>query len=235
MIIKQWSINKTLWLTKRLSFFSYRVPVTEDLLLLQQYQQYAIQQSNSQQQGQQAATHSPAPLSYYLGHPGSGLSYPPGTSFFLIFSHDQNRKFLFSSGPPIMFAQPTTAMAQQQAAKQQGQQYNQNNSSSGSQIMFVPPATAMAQQQAAKQQGQQYNQNNSSSGVGSNDDYYVRGSSSSSNKEAQYMYAVPTQTQQVLPQSVGQQQGVNKQQTQQQQRASGNVYNNQQSQQRPFQ
>jgi hypothetical protein len=102
--------------------------------------------------------------------------------------------------------------------------------------MFAQPTTAMAQQQqAAKQQGQQYNQNNPSSGIGGNDDYYVRGSSSSSNKEAQYMYAVPAQPQQVPPQSVGQQQGVNKQQTHPQQRASGNVYNNPQSQQRPFQ
>jgi hypothetical protein len=45
-------------------------------LLLQQYQQYA-----SQQQGQQAATHSPAQLSYFLGHPGSGPSYSPGIFF----------------------------------------------------------------------------------------------------------------------------------------------------------
>ena len=30
-----------------------------------------------------------------------------------------------------MFAQPATALAQQQATKQQGQQYNQNNPSSG--------------------------------------------------------------------------------------------------------
>jgi len=66
-------------------FFSYRAPLTENLLLLQQYQQYAaIQQSNSQQQGQQAAAHSPAPLSYFLGHPGSGPSYSPGIYFFLI-------------------------------------------------------------------------------------------------------------------------------------------------------
>jgi hypothetical protein len=62
------------------SVLSYRAPVTENLLLLQQYQQYAIQQSNSQQQGQQAAAHSPAPLSYFLGHhPASGPSYSPGT------------------------------------------------------------------------------------------------------------------------------------------------------------
>ncbi len=103
--------------------------------------------------------------------------------------------------------------------------------SSGPQIMYAQPATAMAhQQQAPKQQGQQYNQNNSSSSIGGNDDYYGRGSSSSSsNKEAQYMYAVPAQPQQVPPQSVGQQQGVNKHQ-----RASGSIYNNQQSQQRPF-
>jgi hypothetical protein len=160
---------------------NYRAPFNENLVLLQQYQQYAIQQSNSQQQGQQATAHSSAPLSYFLGHPASGPSYSPG--------------------PPIMFAQPTTAMTQQQ------------------------------QQQTAKQQGQQYNQNNPSAGIGGNDDYYGRASSSSSsNKEAQYIYTVPTQPQQVPPQSVGQHQGVNKQQ-----RGSGNVYNNQQNQQRPFQ
>ncbi len=99
--------------------------------------------------------------------------------------------------------------------------------------MFAQPTTAMTQQQqqqTAKQQGQQYNQNNPSAGIGGNDDYYGRASSSSSNKEAQYIYTVPTQPQQVPPQSVGQHQGVNKQQ-----RASGNVYNNQQNQQRPFQ
>ncbi|CAF0787518.1 unnamed protein product [Adineta steineri] len=163
---------------------NYRAPITENLLLLQQYQQYAIQQSNSQQQGQQAPAHSPAPLSYFLGHPPSGPSYSPG--------------------PPIMYAQPTTAMAQQQ--------------------------------QGPKQQGQQYNQNNSVSGIGVNDDYYSRGSSSASNKDTQYMYTMPAQPQQMPPPSSGQQhQGVNKQQQQQQQRATSNVYNNQQNQQRPFQ
>ncbi|CAF2501260.1 unnamed protein product [Rotaria sp. Silwood2] len=157
---------------------NYRAPINENLLLLQQYQQYAIQQSNSQQQGPQAA-HSPAQLNYFLGHSASGPSYSPG--------------------PQMIYAQPATAMAQQQ-------------------------------QQASKQQGQQYNQNNSSSSIGGNDDYYGRNSSSSSNKETHYMYAVSAQPQQVPPQSVGQHQGVNKQQ-----RASGNVYNNQQSQQRSFQ
>ena len=47
-------------------------------MLLQQYQQYALQQSNNQQQGQQPGTHSPAPLSYFLGHPPNGPSYSPG-------------------------------------------------------------------------------------------------------------------------------------------------------------
>jgi hypothetical protein len=66
-------------------FYSYRAPLTENLLLLQQYQQYAAsQQSNSQQQGQQAAAHSPAALSYFLGHPASGPSYSPGIYFRLI-------------------------------------------------------------------------------------------------------------------------------------------------------
>ncbi|CAF3361715.1 unnamed protein product [Rotaria sp. Silwood1] len=157
---------------------NYRAAINENLLFLQQYQQYAIQQSNSQQQGPQAA-HSPAQLNYFLGHSASGPNYSPG--------------------PQIMYAQTATAMAQQQ--------------------------------QASKQQGQQYNQNNSSSNIGGNDDYYGRNSSSSSNKEAHYMYAVSAQPQQVPPQSVGQHQGVNKQQ----QRANSNVYNNQQSQQRPFQ
>jgi hypothetical protein len=60
------------------SFYSYRAPLNENLMLLQQYQQYTLQQSNSQQQGQQAATHSAAPLSYFLGHPPSGPSYSPG-------------------------------------------------------------------------------------------------------------------------------------------------------------
>lgn len=49
------------------------------LLLQQQLQQYPLPQSNSQQQGQQGPTHSQAQLSYYLGHPGSGPSYSPGT------------------------------------------------------------------------------------------------------------------------------------------------------------
>jgi hypothetical protein len=48
-------------------------------MLLQQYQQFTLQQSNSQQQGQQPATHSQAPLSYFLGHPPSGANYSPGT------------------------------------------------------------------------------------------------------------------------------------------------------------
>jgi len=67
--------------SKFLFLLSYRAPITENLVLLQQYQQYAIQQSNSQQQGQQAAAHSPAQLSYFLGHPPSGPSYSPGTYF----------------------------------------------------------------------------------------------------------------------------------------------------------
>ena len=45
------------------------------------------------------------------------------------------------------------------------------------------------------------------------------------------MYAAGTQPQHVPPQPTGQHQGVNKQH----QRTSGNVYNNQQGQQRPFQ
>ncbi|CAF2405821.1 unnamed protein product [Rotaria sp. Silwood2] len=99
--------------------------------------------------------------------------------------------------------------------------------------MYAQAATAMPQhQQAPKQQGQQYNQTNSSTGIGGNEAYYSRGSSSS-NKEGQYMYTAPTQPQHVQTQSGGQQQNVNKQQ--QQQRPSGNVYNNQQGQQRPFQ
>ncbi|CAF1018835.1 unnamed protein product [Adineta steineri] len=166
---------------------NFRAPITENLMLLQQYQQYALQQSTSQQHGQQAATHSPAQLNYFLGHPPSGSSYSPG--------------------PQIMYAPAPTAMTQQQQ-----------------------------QQQAPKQQGQQYNQNNSSAGIGSNDDYYHGRGSSSSNKEGQYIYQQPNQPQHVPQQSAGQQQGVNKQQQQQQQqRTSGNVYNNQQGQQRPFQ
>lgn len=47
-------------------------------MLLQQYQQYTLQQSNSQQQGQQTATHSPAPLSYFLGHAPTGPNYSAG-------------------------------------------------------------------------------------------------------------------------------------------------------------
>ncbi len=49
-------------------------------MLLQQYQQFPPEQSNSQQQSQQIATHSPASLSYFLGHPPSGPSYSPGKS-----------------------------------------------------------------------------------------------------------------------------------------------------------
>jgi hypothetical protein len=177
-------------------FNSYRAPITENLMLLQQYQQFALQQSNSQQHGQQAATHSPATLNYFLGHPPSGSSYSSG-----IFKKTFRQKIFFLT---ISF------------------------SSQGPQIMYAPAPTAMAQQQGPKQQ---YNQTNSSTNIGGNDDYYSRGSSSS-NKDGQYMYATPTQPQHVPPQSAGQQQGVNKQQ---QQRTSGNVYNNQQGQQRPFQ
>jgi len=99
----------------------------------------------------------------------------------------------------------------------------------GHQIMYAPAAPAMTQQQVPKQQGQQYNQNNPSAGIGGNDDYYVR--SSSSNKDGQFLYAAATQPQHGPPQSAGQQQGVNKPQ----QRPSGNVYNNHQAQQRPYQ
>ncbi|CAF1530042.1 unnamed protein product [Adineta ricciae] len=151
---------------------NYRGPVNDDLVLLQQYQQFSLQQMNSQQQGQQAGAHSTASLSYFLGHPPNGPSYSPG--------------------PPIVYAQPTAAMPQQQ-------------------------------QQTSKQQGQHYNQSNSSSGAGVNDDYYSR--NSSNNKDARYMYTMPTQAQPVPSHSVGQQSGMNKQQ---QQRNAGNVYNNQQ-------
>jgi hypothetical protein len=99
--------------------------------------------------------------------------------------------------------------------------------------MYAQPNTTLAQQaHVSKQQGQQYNQNNSSSSLGVNEDYYGRGASSSalSNKESSYMYTVPSQTQHMSSQSVGQQQNASKQQQQQQQqqqRASANVYNNQ--------
>lgn len=96
--------------------------------------------------------------------------------------------------------------------------------------MYAQAATAMPQhQQGPKHQGQQYNQNNSSTGISNTDTYYGR-SSSTSNKEGQYMYTAPNQAQHGPPQSAGQQQNVNKQQ-----RTSGNVYNSQQGQQRPFQ
>jgi hypothetical protein len=61
-------------------FDSYRPQLAENLMLLQQYQQYALQQSNSQQQGQQSAAHSAATLSYFLSHPPTGASYSPGRS-----------------------------------------------------------------------------------------------------------------------------------------------------------
>lgn len=44
---------------------------------MQQLQQFAIQQSNSQQQASQVA-HSPAQLNYYLGHSAGGPNYSPG-------------------------------------------------------------------------------------------------------------------------------------------------------------
>ncbi|CAF4512500.1 unnamed protein product, partial [Rotaria magnacalcarata] len=44
-------------------------------MLVKQYHQYTLQQSNSQQQGQQTATHSPAPLSYFLSHAPNGPGY----------------------------------------------------------------------------------------------------------------------------------------------------------------
>ena len=100
--------------------------------------------------------------------------------------------------------------------------------------MYAQPTATMTQQQQVpkqQQQGQHYNQKNSSSNIGGNEEYYGRGSSS--NKDAQYMYAVPNQPQQVPSQSAGQQQGVNKQQHQQ--RNTGNIYKNQQGQQRSFQ
>lgn len=164
-------------------------------MLLQQFQQqYALQQSNSQQPG----AHSQAPLSYFLSHPPSGANYSPGTcsDFYLSIP---TFPLIFLQGPQIMYA----------------------------------PATAMPQQQAPKQQ---YNQSNSSAGMGGNDDYYARTSSSgASNKEGQYLYSTATQPQHGQTQLSGQQQqhGVNKGQ-QQQSRPSGNVYNNHQSQQRPF-
>jgi hypothetical protein len=139
---------------------NYRLPLADNLILLQQYQQYALQQSNSQQQGQQPTTHSPGTLNYFLGHPPSGANYP--------------------SGHQIMYAQAATAMAQQQVPKQQGQQYNQNNSSTSigsnddyysrgsssnkeGQYMYaaanqphhVPPQSAGQQQGVNKQQQQQ--------------------------------------------------------------------------------
>ena len=94
--------------------------------------------------------------------------------------------------------------------------------------MYAQPTAAMPQhqQQTSKQQGQHYNQTNSSTGAGVNDDYYSR--NSSNNKDARYMYTMPTQAQSVPSHSVGQQSGINKQQQQQQQRNAGNVYNNQQ-------
>ncbi|CAF2231539.1 unnamed protein product [Rotaria magnacalcarata] len=159
---------------------NYPPPITDGLMLVKQYHQYTLQQSNSQQQGQQTATHSPAPLSYFLSHAPNGPGY--------------------SAGPPIMYAQAPTAMPQHQ--------------------------------QAPKQQGQPYNQNNSSPGMGGNDSYYSR-NSSSSNKEGQYMYTTTNQPQHVQTQSAGQQQNINKQQHQQ--RTTGNAYNNQQGQQRPYQ
>ena len=51
--------------------------MAENLLLLQQF---AIRQSNNQAQGQQGVAHSPAQMSYYLGHPPTGTSYSPGTN-----------------------------------------------------------------------------------------------------------------------------------------------------------
>jgi hypothetical protein len=91
---------------------NYRPQLAENLMLLQQYQQYALQQSNSQQQGQQPAAHSAATLSYFLSHPPTGASYSPGHQ--------------------IMYAPAATPMAQQQQVpKQQAQQYNQPNPSAG--------------------------------------------------------------------------------------------------------
>ena len=134
-------------------------------MLLQQFQQqYALQQSNSQQPG----AHSQAPLSYFLGHPPSGASYSPGTF------------------PELFFSIPIFSLL----------------SSQGPQIMYAP-ATAMPQQQVPKQQ---YNQSNSSAGMGGNEDYYGRTSSSgASNKEGQYLYSTATQPQHGQTQSSGQQ------------------------------
>ncbi|CAF0723636.1 unnamed protein product [Adineta ricciae] len=111
-----------------------------------------------------------------------------------------------------------------------------SNYSSGPQLVYAPAAAAMTQQQPqqfSKQQGQQYNQHNSSAGMGGNEEYYGRGSSSSS-KEGQYMYATATQPPHISAQSTAQLHSVNKQQHQSQ-RTGGNVYNNQQGQQRPYQ
>jgi hypothetical protein len=48
-------------------------------MLLQQYQQFSLQQPSSQQQGQQPSPINPTTLSYFLGHPPSGASYSPST------------------------------------------------------------------------------------------------------------------------------------------------------------
>ena len=97
-----------------------------------------------------------------------------------------------------------------------------------------PQAAAAAAAMNQRQQGQQYNQNNSSLGMGVNDDYYAR--PSTSNKEGQLFYAMPPgQTQQVSAQSMGHPQGVTKPQQRTNNYNNNNNNNNQQSQQRPFQ
>jgi hypothetical protein len=170
--------KKFFFLNNSVSFcISYRLPLADNLILLQQYQQYALQQSNSQQQGQQPTTHSPGTLNYFLGHPPSGASYSPGTKSKSLLSVIVFFSFV---GHQIMYAQAATAMAQQQVPKQQGQQYNQNNSSTSigsnddyysrgsssnkeGQYMYaaanqphhVPPQSAGQQQGVNKQQQQQ--------------------------------------------------------------------------------
>ena len=93
--------------------------------------------------------------------------------------------------------------------------------------MFATTGASMTQQPPAKQQGTHYNQSNSSLLHVTNQDYYISGSTGSSNKDGGYMYAAGSgQSPQAPNQSANQpQQGASKQQ-----RGNNNSFNNQQNQ-----
>jgi hypothetical protein len=85
-------------------------------------QQYAHQQSNSQQQGQQPTA--PPPMSYLLGRASGGTNYSQGNVELLPLSFNVS----IALAGPIMYAQPAAMAHQTHAPKQPGPHFNQNTS-----------------------------------------------------------------------------------------------------------